>query len=205
MPLEREVVQKMHDLETYVKCMGNEKYYNDFLSFYASELEAKGLQSTLDTYLFGNSNHAFSLFGRLFAGLLHPLIHLGFGLEFDQPAIVAEAMAQAAVHENWLSPVLVDAEEKAKAYDGPERNLMEIMQQLKADKDIKALVQWEDDNKVRDGIMKRGQEKVTKVIGQWKVKEDELEEKTAEMISNVCKLFALYASVQYKACLVTLT
>lgn len=32
-----------------------------------------------------------------FTGFLHPLIHLGFGVEFDQPAIVAEALAQAAV------------------------------------------------------------------------------------------------------------
>jgi Questin oxidase-like len=187
-PLEREIVQKMHDADTYFKCLDNQEYYTDFLTFYASELEKKGLQSTLDTYLFGDTDNAFSLFGRLFAGLLHPLIHLGFGIEFDQPAIVAEALAQAAVHENWISPVFIAAEQAAKGYDGPEKTLMEIEEELKANKDLEGVVRWEDDNKVRDGVMLRGTEKVAKVIGQWKVREDQLEEKTAEMISNACKL-----------------
>lgn len=35
-----------------------------------------------------------------FTGFLHPIIHLGFGVEFQQPAIIAEALAQAAVHTN---------------------------------------------------------------------------------------------------------
>lgn len=35
-------------------------------------------------------------------GLLHPIIHLGFGIEFNQPALVAEGLAQACLHANWL-------------------------------------------------------------------------------------------------------
>ena len=30
------------------------------------------------------------------------MIHLGFGIEFNQPAIIAEALAQAAVHDNEI-------------------------------------------------------------------------------------------------------
>lgn len=45
---------------------------------------------------------------RLHAGFLHPMIHLGFGVEFQQPAIIAEALAQAAVHDNWIGYVLRD-------------------------------------------------------------------------------------------------
>ena len=196
--VEREIIQEMHNPETYLKCMGSEKYYSDFLSFYASELEKKGLQSTLDTYLFDKSDLANQLFGRLFAGLLHPLIHLGFGLEFEQPAIVAEALAQAAVHENWISPLFIAAEEAAKEYNGPEKTLLEIMDQMKADTSIQQVVQWEDDNKTRDGIMKRGLEKSAKIIGQWKVREDQLEEKTAEMISTVRKLNTRNTSLGHK-------
>ncbi|KAJ5892768.1 hypothetical protein N7504_009459 [Penicillium tannophilum] len=35
-------------------------------------------------------------------GLLHPIIHLGFGIEFNQPALVAEGLAQACLHADWL-------------------------------------------------------------------------------------------------------
>jgi Questin oxidase-like len=190
-PLEKEIVQKMHDPEIYASCMGDEKYYHDYLVFYTSELESKGLAKTLDAYLFGDTKQAFDLFGRLFAGLLHPLIHLGFGLEFDQPAIVAEALAQAAVHENWISPLFVAAEEEAKKYDGDGKTLDEVMEQLKGDDAVRAIVQWDDDNKTRDGVMKRGMEVVPKIVAQWQVKEDQLQEKTAEMISNVCEYLYL--------------
>ena len=30
-------------------------------------------------------------------GFLHPIIHLGFGIEFNQPAIIAEALAQYVI------------------------------------------------------------------------------------------------------------
>ena len=38
-------------------------------------------------------------------GFLHPIIHLGFGVEFKQPAIIAEALAEAAVHDNWIGMI----------------------------------------------------------------------------------------------------
>lgn len=41
-----------------------------------------------------------------FTGSLHPIIHLGFGVEFEQPAIVAEALAQAAIHPQRASSFL---------------------------------------------------------------------------------------------------
>lgn len=43
------------------------------------------------------------------------MIHLGYGLEFRQPAIVAEASAQAAVHEGWPTDFFIAAEKAAEA------------------------------------------------------------------------------------------
>ncbi|KAJ6150072.1 hypothetical protein N7471_001271 [Penicillium samsonianum] len=39
----------------------------------------------------------------MFAGLVHPIIHLGFGIEFKQPDIAAHALAQASVHKDYLA------------------------------------------------------------------------------------------------------
>lgn len=41
------------------------------------------------------------------SGFFHPLIHLGFGISFEQPAIVAEALAQAATHKDYHSSLLL--------------------------------------------------------------------------------------------------
>ena len=30
------------------------------------------------------------------------MIHLGFRVEFNQPEIIAEALAQVAVHDSWI-------------------------------------------------------------------------------------------------------
>lgn len=56
-------------------------------------------------------------------GFLHPLIHLGFGLEFRQPAIIAEALAMTSVHIDDVGAVIYDTEtisrgKKAKSMIG---------------------------------------------------------------------------------------
>jgi hypothetical protein len=186
-PPKTDPAPNLSDQRVYEQHLGKQEFYSSFLSFYANELDANGVEATLEKYLFGPTDFAFQLFGRLVAGLLHPLIHLGFALEFDQPAILAEALAQAAVHENWVSPFFLETEKAAKAYQGPEKSLEDIMKQLQGDKDVQALVEWEDDNKFRDGIIVRGKEKVAGIVGQWKVKEEQLEQKTREMIANVCE------------------
>ncbi len=45
------------------------------------------------------------------AGTLHPLIHFGSGIEFSQPAFLAEALAQTAIHPKYLDPYFFQADE----------------------------------------------------------------------------------------------
>jgi hypothetical protein len=177
----------LQDQATYMQHLGKEEFYSSFLSLYADELDKHGVEATLDKYVFADTEFAFQLFGRLFAGLLHPLIHFGFAMEFDQPAILAEALAETAVHKNWVAPFFLDAEKAAKSYDGPDKSLEQIMKELQAEKEAQSWVKWDDSNKFGDGIMVRGREKMAKIVGQWKVREDQLENKTREMLANVCK------------------
>lgn len=51
----------------------------------------------------------------LCVGSLHPIIHLGFGVEFEQPAVIAEAFAQAAIHPQRASSFLRATEELASS------------------------------------------------------------------------------------------
>ena len=51
---------------------------------------------------------------QLGAGIMHPWIHLGFGIEFEIEDVVAEALAECAVHEDELGEYygLVDQRRK---------------------------------------------------------------------------------------------
>jgi hypothetical protein len=193
LPVESKVVSQLHNPETFKSCLGKEEHYGDFVHFFQSEMEKHGWQRVVNTYLFSNTYMSNDLFGRLFAGLLHPLIHLGFGLEFEQPAIIAEALSQAAVHEDWVSPILWKCEEAARLHDGVEKSLLQILDEIREDRIMHEAVKWEDDNKLRDGLMVRAFDHAANVVSQWRVKDGELESKTLEMMSSVCKLSTIHA------------
>ncbi|KAF9015726.1 hypothetical protein BDQ17DRAFT_1386409 [Cyathus striatus] len=72
-------------------CSLQRPYYNAYLKFFTSEVKAKGAATVLEN--------------RFVEGLIHPLIHTGYGFEFGLPGLVAEGIAQTAVHPA-RSPVI---------------------------------------------------------------------------------------------------
>lgn len=136
------------------------------------------------------SDYVFVLFECLnaadvFEGFLHPIIHFGFGIEFNQPAIVAESLAEAAVHDTWTTDFLIKAEEYHKSHkEIPQKSLSALLDDIRADLKLSTAAEWDDANKVRDGILKRAPDEMIKYLSQWTVTEENLEEKTAEMTNN---------------------
>lgn len=114
-------------------------------------------------------------------GFLHPIIHLGFGVEFKQPAIIVEALAQAATHDNWLARFLLPAEEKAKT-STKSKSLVQLIHEAQQNEKLRSAPNWNDANKVRDGVLARAPDEMLELASQWTVKPEELEQKTAEMI-----------------------
>jgi len=74
------------------------------------------MMKAIDTYVF----HPLMI-SRLAAGEFHPFIHLGYGIEFQLPMIVSEALAQAAVLEDTLSVVI--NEKYWAPYEGKNRSI----------------------------------------------------------------------------------
>ncbi|RFU33437.1 hypothetical protein B7463_g2875, partial [Scytalidium lignicola] len=181
--LEERVIQDMSNPSHFKQYLGNEKYYRDFLIFFQNEMEKKGWQNVVNEYLFDQGEIAQEVLIRMFAGFYHPIIHLGFGIEFQQPAIVAEALAQACVHDDWIKNALLPAEEAAKSLSKPSnKTLLQLIKEIAADKKLSTAAEWHDGNKIRDGILKRAPEEALKYASQWTVSESELERKTVEMI-----------------------
>jgi len=81
--------------------LGDERYYQAYLEFFSNQLVTRGVDKTLEDYLYSkgaNFNDQAEadgslqpeMFGRFMSGLMHPLIHVGYGLEFGLLGILAE-------------------------------------------------------------------------------------------------------------------
>lgn len=170
--VEQSIVTDMHDPKKYNSYLGRDKYYNDFLVFFKGQIDRKGWQEVLNEYIFKGDERADDMLVRMFGGLLHPIIHLGFGIEFEQPAIIAEALAQAAVHGSRVASHLLQSEKAANG-DGPNR---------RADTTIVRLL-----GEIHTGTAS-GSAARAKYASQVHVTAENLEEKTAEMINAAGEL-----------------
>ena len=152
----------------------------------------------LQEYLFSGTEVAEDLLVRMYAGFLHPIIHLGFGVEFKQPAIIAEALAQGAVHDSWIGELFVECERKVGDKEGKtgeknKKSIMQILEECRKDEKVRESARFSDANKIRDGIMKRAKEEMVAYAAQYVVEKD-VERATAEMI-DAAGLFTLLLTV----------
>ena len=125
-------------------------------------------------------------------GFLHPLIHLGFALEFKQPAIVAEALAQAALHKDYLAPFFLGAEKQARETtrdpgSHQKKTLYDLLDDIRANAKLATAAHWDDDNKIRDGVLVRAPQEMIDIASQWTVSPDDLALRNAEMVNAVSK------------------
>lgn len=169
--------------------------YASFLAFYESEINKMGWEAVLSEYLFGTSDVCRQLFARLYSGFLHPMIQLMFGVEWSQPVIVAEALAQAAVHSDRLGEFLTKAETLAAERNPPHVAFASLFENLRTGGNEKLIhsAQWTDPNRVYDGVMVRAPEEALDLVAGVKVKEEDLDERTAEMIHTTAYVAAAAA------------
>ncbi|KAK5940957.1 hypothetical protein PMZ80_006234 [Knufia obscura] len=192
-PVDKDTVSSMADPALFAKYLGNERYFHDYEIFFRKEIEKHNgnYGAMLKEQLLSDTPQAKDLLVRMFAGFYHPIIHLGFGVEFEQPAIITEALAQAATHDNWPAAFITTTTEKAdkrmQANENP-RPLVDLIHEARSTPKIRESPHWEDGNKLRDGVLKRAMPEITDLCSQWHVKptKDDLRLKTAEMINAAC-------------------
>lgn len=133
--------------------LGDETHFLDFQNFFDREIDAAGgdLIGIVKHWLF-KSNWRKPLLVRLVGGALHPLIHLGYSLEFACGDVLSEALAQAAVHGPQVGALF--PEHDPILDDSPlatlgNRNLLDIVQLASADSRFDNTVKFSDPNKTR--------------------------------------------------------
>lgn len=103
-----------------------------------------------------------------------------YGVEWEQPAIIAAALAQAAVHKDNLNGILTRSDEAAKSA-GPMPPILDLVAEASRDEKLHSYVTTVDGPNSRN-LTTEGLEDVLKLVGRVKVGEDEVDEKTAEMM-----------------------
>ncbi|WVQ99214.1 hypothetical protein IAU59_006346 [Kwoniella sp. CBS 9459] len=104
----------------YVGVKGN---YSRYLVFFHKELARLGPLETLNRYVFspqanwepfkcddGKERTGPLMLDRFVGGVLHPFIHAGFGLEFNDRVTLAEGLAEAAIHSDGLTAPVITPE-----------------------------------------------------------------------------------------------
>ncbi|KAJ5495276.1 Oxidoreductase ptaJ [Penicillium diatomitis] len=187
LPTDNGVVEKMRQTGNLREHFGKEKHYPNFLSFFQKEIDEKGVDTVLNIYLFAENDQAQNLFCRLWGGLVHPLIHLGFGLEFKQPAIVAEALAQASVHEDKLGYefFLLAEKQAGDAGKAGSKTLMQLLDEIRTNKTLSTSARYSDKNKIFDGVLGRASQEMLRYASQYTVSPDQVDEKLADMMNTV--------------------
>ena len=176
------VVKDMEDPPTFQEHLNQEQHYTDYLALFQSEIEAASWQDVVNKYLLARDHRADDLLCRFFAGFLHPIIHTGFGIETRQPAIVAEGLAMAAVSSGYMDRFFPPVEKfRQERKDEPTRSVVNLLDIIHDDAELRAAPHWDDDNKLRDGVIARAGDKMISIASQFRVEPGELERKTAEM------------------------
>ncbi|KAL2156766.1 hypothetical protein VTH82DRAFT_1512 [Thermothelomyces myriococcoides] len=191
--LAAESVDSLADPDVFLSRMVKISEYTNFLVFFEGEIDKKGWPAVVNEYLFTGTSVAEAMFSQLCEGLYHPLIHLGFGVEFHQPGIVAEGLAEAATQDPGLA--LADfyrrSEEFARSGAVSPKPLVELYKAVRDNTKIRAAARLEDGPRRSERIIERAVDELVPIACQFQVKSDNLERALAEVFS--CSAFTAAA------------
>lgn len=193
--IDNAMLENLEDNEIFYSTIGEITQYHTFLEFFQCKIASKGWKEVVQEYMLSRSKLADRILARMYEGAYHPIIHLGFGMEFEEPTIIAEALAQAAAHDDSnISTLFQNAESEASiSYPAAKpKSLIELVHEVRANDTIRKAPVWSDfGNKMKDGIVGRAGEAMSSLAAQFQIRKDEkdLERRTAEMI-NTCTYFA---------------
>ncbi|WZH42080.1 uncharacterized protein QYS62_003048 [Fusarium acuminatum] len=166
--------------------LGKEEHYPNFLAYFQKMISIHGYEQVVKNFLMRGDATADDLLVRLHAGVLHPLIQLMYGLEWKEPAIVAEALALTCVHQVESLDQLLLASEYSVAPSAPQMPaLLDMFYRARNLSSLDGATQFQDENKIEDGILQRAKEPMLSILRDVRVQDNELEERTSEMFHTI--------------------
>ncbi|KAL4064618.1 hypothetical protein J3A83DRAFT_4101231 [Scleroderma citrinum] len=160
----------------YSKHLGDERYYSAYLGFFKSELLKKGLSECLEEFVlssaanFDSKGEHPAMLSRFISGVIHPLIHVGYGAEFGLLGLSAEGLAMGAVHPSnldlvdrtWFPDVISEPDQK-----GCTRNAIMILSLVASDPRFSGIKKIENGTVLAEGLKRYGQI-IREYVEMWK-------------------------------------
>ncbi|KAF9369496.1 hypothetical protein CPC16_004467 [Podila verticillata] len=188
-------VQKTFTPADWKSEAGNGEFYASYLEFFRQEVSRLGRVEAIVKYAFDTD-----VIGRTFSGAFHPLIHLGYGVDFGIDAIVSEGLSMMAVTSNMMAPFVVAPAtmvERVTAKIGSQllvsettssKTVSDILSAIQQDHDLDDVTSYPAPNKTADVAKSQvAALKIQKLLSGWNIEE------TSEDID-------LKAKDLYKAC-----
>ncbi|KAI9689254.1 MAG: hypothetical protein M1820_010198 [Bogoriella megaspora] len=186
--LDNQVVKDLYDEDKFYEHLHQMSDYTNYLTFFETQIESKGWRAVIQEFAFSRTRNADAILAGLYEGAYHPIIHLGLGIEFEQPSIIAEGLAQAATHSSaHIDHFLFSSEKEAMSMPAPQppKLLIDLLEEVRQNDTIRTAPRWTDfANKVRDGIIGRAGPEIAQLASQFRVEPSSIEQRMAEMISN---------------------
>jgi hypothetical protein len=157
--------------------LGNHEFYSSYLQFFLQEVPKLGRVDAIVKYAFDTD-----VIGRTFSGAFHPLIHLGYGIDFGIDAVVAEGLAMMAVTSTMMAPFVVApataieeatskiASKLSISEPSSAKSILDIFTAIQEDRELDKITSYAEANKTIDVCKdKVAPLKVQKILSEWKV------------------------------------
>ena len=194
--LDNDVVKSLADDNKLFEVLSQPSQYTNVLIFFEQQIDQIGWKQVLHKYCFSRTKLADIILARMYEGAYHPIIHLGLGVEFEQPSIIAEALAQAVSHPvSGIPDCLLRTDEMVLQSDSevPQKSIVELFQEARANDVIFRGPRWEDlANKMKDGVLGRSKDAIDRLAAQFRVTPSNMERRAAEVIN--CSAYLAGAS-----------
>lgn len=199
-PLDEKTVSLLSD-KTYFKSQITQiDQYTNFLRFFEREIDARGWKDVVKEYVFSRDAVAEALLPLMYDGAYHSVIHLGLGVEFEQPGVIAEALAQAAAHDSFDTDYFFHTAEKrasaaaaAAAEKGSKgESLVKLLGEIQATPNLVQAGRVQGligTMKMKKAVLVRAGDQIIDIASRFRVSEEDLEKKTAEVL-NLCAYMA---------------
>ncbi|KAI9306098.1 hypothetical protein BJ944DRAFT_287265 [Cunninghamella echinulata] len=84
--------------DNYLKYLGSARSYTSYLRFFEKEIARHGIINTVRRFIWSGD-----MLSRALGDVLHPIIHIGYGVEFSLPGQTAEGLAMAACTDGFIA------------------------------------------------------------------------------------------------------
>jgi len=160
---------------------GNDEYYNDYLRYFTRVIEERDGGNgtrTVERWMFEEEmGRRAQFYARCLSGAYHPFIHLGYGLEFELNSMIAEGLAQAAVHSNSVASLMADGGENGCG----SKSAKEVALAVSEDSELANKVHFEDNPKLKALLSRDGGPILRQHASEWSCPVNQVYEKAHEL------------------------